>query len=218
MPRDFELPLDAAAESLRAVGSDGLDGAGADAGGGGQLELPDGRRVEAGRDSHAGASRCRARGQEIMRNYPPLMTSLRISAMVRPLQEETIEQARPIIRTLFLAVAVVLLIACANLAGLMLVRAIQRQREIAVRIALGAQGMRFCGRHHGEPGSERKRRRIGTLVGCGRSRLGGTCCRKPARIRNRIELVCDGFCAAAGGGDGAALRLCSRVCGSSHQH
>src|SRR5580658_4725542 len=54
--------------------------------------------------------------QEIMSNYPPMMASLRIRSVVRPLQEETVEQTRPLLRTLFLAVAVVLLIACVNLA------------------------------------------------------------------------------------------------------
>jgi predicted permease len=76
--------------------------------------------------------------QEIMRNYPPMMANLHISSVVRPLQLNTTEQAGPLLRTLFLAVAVVLLIACVNLAGLMLVRAIRQQKEVALRLALGA--------------------------------------------------------------------------------
>ncbi len=69
--------------------------------------------------------------------YPDVETGW--EARLRPLREEMVDaQARLFLVTLLGSVLFVLLIACANVANLQLVRAADRQREVAVRLAFGA--------------------------------------------------------------------------------
>ena len=75
--------------------------------------------------------------QNLQRQYPGIYTG-KVGITFVPLTEEIVANIKSVLLTIFYAAGAVLLVGCVNLAGISLSRAAARQRELAVRTALGA--------------------------------------------------------------------------------
>ncbi|MDB6036951.1 MAG: hypothetical protein JWM99_792 [Verrucomicrobiales bacterium] len=131
LPRDFQQPAGSEPKVLLPIRRNATDTKGR--GWRGFLSLG---RLKPGVSALSAQRELNTIAKRLGEQYPENNTGLETSVV--PLYEQTVDDVKSTVWLLFAAANFILLIACANAANLFLVRSVAREKEMAVRAALGA--------------------------------------------------------------------------------